>query len=190
MLDQRDEDLQIFLGQAVQPALGFLHEREVGGAFIKEGARRDVQILTDMFGYRITRKNGIEIDPEQAEVVREMYARIIRGDTLNSIVRWLNRNGHLGAFGGKWTAGQLRAALSNEKYMGHSLLQKKYRVNHIDKTLVPNQGELPQYYATETHPAIIDEATFEAAQKALERIAAHKPASKPWEHHIFTGMII
>ena len=146
--------------------------------------------MRNMFGYRITRKNGIEIDPEQAEVVREMYARIIRGDTLNSIVRWLNRNGHLGAFGGKWTAGQLRAALSNEKYMGHSLLQKKYRVNHIDKTLVPNQGELPQYYATETHPAIIDEATFEAAQKALERIAAHKPASKLWEHHIFTGMII
>ena len=44
---------------------------------------------------------------------------------------------------------------------------------------MPNRGELPQYYATETHPAIIDEATFEAAQQALERIAAQKPASKP-----------
>jgi len=48
VLDQWDEDLQIFLGQAVQPALGLFHEREVGGAFIKEGARRDVQILTDI----------------------------------------------------------------------------------------------------------------------------------------------
>ena len=143
--------------------------------------------MRNMFGYRITRKNSIEIDPEQAKVVREMYARIIRGDTLNSIVRWLNRNGHLGAFGGKWTAGQLRAALSNEKYMGHSLLQKKYRVNHIDKTLVPNQGELPQYYATETHPAIIDEATFDAARQVLEQIAATQPAAKPMERRIFSG---
>jgi len=142
------------------------------------------------FIYRITKKNGIEINPEQAEVVREMFARVIRGDSLTSIIRWLNRNGHLGAFGGKWTAGQLRAALSNEKYMGHSLLQKQFRIDHIDKKLVPNHGELPQYYATETHPAIIDEATFEAAQQALEHIAAQKPISKPWEHHIFTGMII
>ena len=55
---------------------------------------------------------------------------------------------------------------------------------------MPNRGELPQYYATETHPAIIDEETFEAAQRALGRIAAQKPASKPREHHIFTGMII
>ena len=146
--------------------------------------------MRTMFGYRITRKNGIEIDPEQADVVREMFTRVIRGDSLTSIARWLNRNGHLGAFGGKWTAGRLRDALSNEKYMGHSLLQKQFRNNHIEKKLLPNQGELPQYYATETHPAIIDEATFEAAQQALEHIAAQKPASKPWEHHIFTGMII
>ena len=146
--------------------------------------------MRTMFGYRITKKNGIEIEPEQAEVVREMFARVIHGDSLTSIIRWLNHNGHLGAFGGKWTAGQLKAALSNEKYMGHSLLQKQFRVDHIDKKLVLNHGELPQYYATETHPAIIDEATFEAAQQALERIAAQKPASKPREHHIFTGMII
>ena len=146
--------------------------------------------MRTMFGYRITKKNGIEIDPEQAMVVREMYARIIRGDSLTSIVRWLNRNGHPGAFGGKWTAGRLREALSNEKYMGHSLLQKAFRNNHLEKKQLPNQGELPQYYATETHPAIIDEATFEAAQQALERIAAQNPAAKPREHHIFTGMII
>ena len=55
---------------------------------------------------------------------------------------------------------------------------------------MPNQGELPQDYATETHPAIIDEATFEAAQQALERIAAQKPTAKPRENHIFTGIIV
>ena len=146
--------------------------------------------MRTMFGYRITRKNGIEIDPEQAEVVREMYARLIRGDSVTSIVRWLNRNGHPGAFGGKWTTTRVRDILSNEKFMGHSLLQKRFRDNHIDKKLTRNHGELPQYYATETHPAIIDEATFEAAQQALARISAQNPQAKPPEHHIFTGMIV
>ena len=54
--------------------------------------------MRTMFGYRITKKNGVEIDPEQAEVVREIFTRVIQGDSLTSIVRWLNRNGHLGAF--------------------------------------------------------------------------------------------
>ena len=53
-----------------------------------------------------------------------------------------------------------------------------------------NRGELPQYYATETHPAIIDEATFEAAQQVLARIAAQSTASKTRSRHAFTGMII
>ena len=146
--------------------------------------------MRTMFGYRISRQNGIEINPEQAEVIKEMYARVIRGDSLTSIVHWLNRNGYPGMRGGKWTAGRVRDALSNEKYMGDSLLQKGFRNNHIEKKMLRNHGELPKYYATETHPAIIDKATFEAAQQALARIAEQKPEAKPKSTHIFTGMII
>lgn len=47
----------------------------------------ELMCLRTMFGYRISKESGIEIDPEQAAVVREIYARIIRGDTLNSITR-------------------------------------------------------------------------------------------------------
>ena len=143
-----------------------------------------------MLGYRITKKNGIEIDPEQAEVIKEIYARVIRGDSLSSIVRWLNRSGRQGIRGGRWTAGRVRDTVSNEKYMGDSLLQKSFRNNHIEKKMLRNHGEFPQYYATETHPAIIDRATFTSAQQALARISTQKPAAKPKSSHIFTGMII
>ena len=146
--------------------------------------------MRTMFGYRISKKNGVEVDPEQADVVREMYARVIHGDSLTSIVHWLKHNDHRGALKGKWKASRIRDVLSNEKYTGNALLQKQFRIDHIYKKLVPNHGELPQYYATETHPAIIDEATFEAAQRALERISAERPATKPRGHHIFTSMII
>ena len=49
--------------------------------------------LRTMFGYRISKKQGIEVDPEQAKIVREIFSRVIRGDSLNSITRWLNRSG-------------------------------------------------------------------------------------------------
>ncbi len=72
--------------------------------------------MRTMFGYRISKKNGIEIDPEQADVVREMFARVIHGDSLTSIVHWLNHNDHPGALKGQWKASRVRDVLSNEKY--------------------------------------------------------------------------
>ena len=150
----------------------------------------ELMCLRTMFGYRISKKNGVEIDQEKAGVVREIYTRVIRGDSLTSIVRWLNRNSIHGAFGGKWNTPRLRELISNEKYTGNALLQKHYLNNHLEKKMVKNCGELPQYYATETHPAIIDQATFDAAQLALARIAEEHPAGKAAEHHPFTGMIL
>lgn len=55
--------------------------------------------------------------------------------------------------------------LSNEKYLGNALLQKRYRNNHIEKKLVANKGELPMYYAEGTHEPIIDPATFEQGER-------------------------
>lgn len=158
---------------------------------IRKGfAEGELMCLRTMLGYRISKKNGIEIDPEQAEIVREIYARVIRGDTLNSIARWLNRNEHFGAFGGKWNTPRVRELVKNEKYTGNALLQKVFVNNHMDKKRVKNNGELPQYYATDTHPAIIDQETFDAAQEALARIAAAYPSRRKIQHYAFTGMII
>jgi hypothetical protein len=158
---------------------------------IRKGfAEGELMCLRTMLGYRISKKGGIEIDPEQAKIVREIYARVIRGDTLNSIARWLNRNEHFGAFGGKWTTTRVRDLIRNEKYTGNALLQKVFVNNHMDKKRVKNNGELPQYYATDTHPAIINQDTFDAAQDALSRILAAYPLKQKIQHYAFTGMIL
>ena len=68
--------------------------------------------------------------------------------------------------------------------------QKAFINNHLEKKKVKNMGELPQYYATKTHPAIIDQATFDAAQEALKRISSMHPAGKQKQHYAFTGMIL
>ena len=142
-----------------------------------------------MFGYRISKKDGIQINTEQAKVVKEIFRRIIRGDSLNSIILWLNHNNIQGVLGGKWNTKRLRALIENEKVTGNALMQKSYVVNHLTKECVKNNGELPKYYMEDSHPAIIDQKTFDEAQEAL-RLLSKEPGKSKWSRHDFSGMIL
>lgn len=129
------------------------------------------------------------IDPEKAEVVREVFRRALEGESLTSLAIDLNRRGVTGALGGKWNSVRIREMLSNEKYLGNALLQKQYRNNHLEKKEIPNRGELPQYYAEGTHEAIINQATFDAAQELLAGITENSPVKHPRRRSAFTSMI-
>ena len=142
-----------------------------------------------MFGYDID-KNGIRINPREAAVVREIFRRALAGDTFGAICRDLNTRGESGALGGQWHVPRIHAILSNERYTGNALLQKRYRNNHLEKKLCYNHGELPRYYATESHPAIINEATFQAVQGLLTRLAAQTARRAKPQQCEFTGMIL
>ena len=83
----------------------------------------------------------------------------------------------------------MRCTLSNEKYLGNALLQKKYRNNHIDKKLMPNRGELPMYYAEGTHEPIIDQVTFNKAQERLRIFAQQTAGRKKPTRSAFSGLI-
>ncbi|WP_418790902.1 recombinase family protein [Phosphitispora sp. TUW77] len=122
--------------------------------------------LNFMFGYRI-RKGVIEIDPEQAEIVRMIFKDYISGMGGSLIARKLREMKVPTVFGGKWDGERVAVIIKNEKYTGNALLQKKFVEDHLNKKEVRNKGQLPQYYAEGTHPAIIDTATFEKAQEIM-----------------------
>ena len=126
-----------------------------------------------MLGYRIEH-GKVEINPDGAEIVRDIFHRAIAGETYGSICRRLNAQGKTGALGKPFRSAHIRDILTNEKYTGNALLQKTFVRDHLSKRQVANKGELPQYYATETHPAIIDEATFEAAQEIVRQHAERR----------------
>ena len=142
-----------------------------------------------LFGYRISKESGVEIDPVEGPIAQEVFDRVANGESLNSVVRWLNRSGHYGALGGKWQTPRLRLMLSNEKYVGDALLQKTFVNNHLEKKKIPNHGELPQYYVTESHPALIDRDTFEKVQARLVVIAERNAGRPRRQTSEFTGMI-
>ena len=141
-----------------------------------------------LFGYRITR-NKIEIDPDNATIVREVFRRVIGGDTLGAIARDLNERSVDRKFGGEWTSSRIHDMVANEKYTGNSLLKKKYRNNHLEKKLIPNRGVLPMYYAEGTHDAIIDADTFQKATAVLERLCTKASGHKLPEQSAFAGML-
>jgi hypothetical protein len=82
------------------------------------------------------------------------------------------------------------ALLKTEKFAGNALLQKKYVLDHLSKVNKVNYGQLPQYFAEGTHPAIIEPELFLRVQERIEtnRLLNNKNRN-PVQYSAFTGMI-
>lgn len=142
--------------------------------------------LRFLYGYNIS-KGSVTINPAEAEVIREIFQRYIDGESITAIANDLNKRGIPGALGGEWCVKSIRRIVTNEKYMGDALLQKTFISNHLDKVKLKNNGELPMYYAKDTHEGIIDEETFLLAKARAEQMESEaKP--KP-DKTLFAGMI-
>ncbi len=75
--------------------------------------------------------------------------------------------------------------LTRKEYLGHTITGKSYKVSYKSKETRRNPVE-KQYFFPNTHEPLIDEATFELAQK---RIATrHRPA-KSEEIDLFSGLL-
>ena len=68
-----------------------------------------------------------------------------------------------------WRVSVINSILTNEKYKGAALLQKKFTVDYLTKKMKLNEGEVPQYYVENSHEAIIPPDEWERVQKELIR---------------------
>ena len=113
--------------------------------------------------------------PEQAEVVKEIYAHYLRGDSLPMICRYLEAQHIPNIRGGTtWGRSAVRGILSNEKYVGDVLMQKTFRQDCISHKAIRNTGQHPMYLVQNNHEAIIDRKTYDAVQTELARRNALK----------------
>ena len=125
----------------------------------------------NFLGYK--KEDGkIVIDEAQAEIVRLIYMMFLKeGKTCTGIAEFLKAKG-IPTPSGKscnWTKNTVYSILTNEKYKGDALLQKKYTADYLEHKLVPNNGELPQYYVENNHPAIIERDLWQMVQTELMR---------------------
>lgn len=130
-------------------------------------------------GYTKDEDGKLVIVPEEAEIVRRIYAEYLDGKSFKKIKLGLETDGILnGAKHEKWHDTNIRQILTNEKYIGDALLQKTYTVSVLDKKRVPNNGLVPKYYVEGSHEAIIDKDTFLRVQAELARRSSIKTGEK------------
>ena len=114
------------------------------------------------FGYCL--KDGkLAIVPEEAKIVWFIFERYLSGASRREIVKQLNTT-----TGGKlWYESAISYILTNECYMGDTILQKTYSTGPLPIKRHRNTGQRKQYYMADTHPAIITKDNFEKVQILL-----------------------
>ena len=125
-------------------------------------------------GYEKGPDGKMQIVEAEARIVREIYAMFLDGKTPSGIADALTKRGVSTPAGKeKWQASTVKSILSNEKYRGDALLQKTFTVDFLTKKAKVNEGEAPQYYVENSHPAIVSGEVFELAQTELARRRQH-----------------
>ncbi|MEE5994392.1 MAG: recombinase family protein [Oscillospiraceae bacterium] len=129
----------------------------------------------------------IVIQPKQAEIVRKIFEMAYSGYGSRTISDYLTHQKIPSPFGKeRWEATSVINILKNEWYIGDTLYQKTFATDTIPFRQMLNRGEYEQYYAENTHEAIIDKEVFEKVQELIsQRISKHKPNST----YLFTGKI-
>lgn len=139
----------------------------------KEQAAKEGKVIfsyKNFLGYKQGFDGQPEIVPEEAEVIKTIYERFLKGDSLIIIANYLTEQGVLTPMKrNKWSSQTVRSILANEKYAGDALLQKTYVADFLTKKVKANNGERAKYYVENNHPAIIDRNTFNRVQEELAR---------------------
>lgn len=141
------------------------------------------------FGYRL--KDGmLAIEENEATIVRTIFSQFLSGKSTGEIAEHITSLGIPTRDGTPyWQHTSICYILQNEKYVGDALLQKNYSTDTLPVREKINHGEKDQYYIAESHPAIIDRATFEKTQE-LYQTRATKIRNKPKHHFTFTKKIV
>lgn len=110
------------------------------------------------------------INQEQAKTVRRIYRNFMAGQTAWAIAKELTADGIPTPAGkSQWHTTTVESILTNEKYKGAALLQKTFTVDYLSKKIKTNEGEVPQYFVEDSHPAIIPPEEWDQVQKEFVR---------------------
>lgn len=140
------------------------------------------RIRVPTYGYR-RKGDEFRIVPEEAEVIKRIFAENLRGNGVHRIAAELNRDGILTRSNGFWNPSTILAILKNESYQGDVLFQKTY-VDENYRRRANRKRRYAQYLITDHHEPIISREVFTATGKSLERRAAGNPIEKDSQKYL------
>ena len=150
-LDSKSEVIITIMSSIAQEESRSISENVTWGKR-KSFADGNVYIQTNgMLGYKKGQDGNIEIDEDEAEVIRFIFSSYVSGKSMPQIAEELTAKGIKTARGkAVWGSAQVRNILKNEKYTGNALLQKTYSVDFLSKKRKANNGEVPQFYVEDS----------------------------------------
>ncbi|GHV17615.1 serine recombinase [Clostridia bacterium] len=124
-------------------------------------------------GYTKGEDGTPKIVEREAKTVRLIYKLYLGGKSMVQIAKQLTRANIPTPSGREiWSTATIRSILTNEKYAGNSLLQKRFTTDFLTKKTKRNEGEYPQYYVENSHPAIVSLETYDLVQDEMRRNSA------------------
>lgn len=140
------------------------------------------------FGYRLEEKKLVIYEPE-AEIVRGIFEAYLSGASIHELARDMTNKEVQKSRSDTWHYVTIYYILTNEKYMGDTLLQKTYKTDTLPFVKKINNGEKDQYYVTDSHEPIIDKEMFEATQKLLQSKSEYFGTRKPKQSYALSKKI-
>lgn len=127
------------------------------------------------YGYKLENK-ALVINEDEAVIVRKIFDMYLNGIGKSTIAQTLNRKGVPTRENRKaWYTSTISYILTNERYKGDSLLQKKFNSETLPHKHIRNKGQLNKYYIENSHPPIIERDVFDKVQKIISSKSIKRP---------------
>lgn len=122
------------------------------------------------YGYNWNKQTKeLEINEEQAEVVRKIFNWYADGLGTRIIANKLKEQGFKTEKGNEFRSNQVGNIIKNEKYVGDYLGQKTYVVSPLTHKRNINFGEKEKYYVKDHHIPIISREVWNKCQELLNK---------------------
>jgi site-specific DNA recombinase len=156
---------------------------------------------TDANGYPVLLGKRVEIVPEEARTVVQIFTWYASGLGAGRIVERLNAEGHRGARGGRWKDGAVKRVLANEKYTGKLIWGKKTFERRPGTSQLVARPLPRSHWRTQERPdlrIVSDElwAAVEHRRAAVRRTLPTGPATLMrgrdaalYSRHLFSGFM-
>ena len=119
------------------------------------------------YGYNL--QDGILIiNPNKSKIIKNIFGEFLMGKGTKAIAE--NLNAQWLTFRGKpWKYQTIAYILSNEKYMGDTLLQKRFKTDTLPFKLSKNRGEKEKVIINNSHAPIIERKCFQSVQTLIKQ---------------------
>ena len=157
-----------------------------------ERFKRGHFLTPPLFGYRVNDEGEYEIQEDEAEIIRLVYAMYVTGYMPSEIAKTMTELGFKSNIKGdhNWNGNVVRNIIDNERRCGKLISWKTFTPSYLDHKKRKNTGQRDQYYRDDHHEGIIPVEMYEYAI-AIKRLykTAHFYGEIPSLSVIKTGAL-